>query len=80
MATREPDFFYITDTRFKALYITKTNVRLSKVLWHELRSAFVKRKCMSEMTRVCYRRVGGDVHVFLDETQRRHRVPRSKSA
>ena len=75
MATREPDFFNVTDGGSGTMYIAAMGVHLLKVLWHELDSSFIKSKCMAEMARVCYRCGGGDVDILLDETQRRHCIP-----
>ena len=75
MAPSEPDFFHITDSGFVASYVGTKGIHLQKVFRHELDSTFIKSKRMSEMTRVCYRCRFGDMHIALDETQRRHRMP-----
>ena len=72
MATGEPDFFNIT---IESGNVATIGVHFHKALRKEFDSTFIKSKCMSEMARVCYRRGGGDVNIFLDQAQRRHRIP-----
>ena len=72
MATGEPDFFNIT---IESGNVATIGVHFHKALRKEFDSTFIESKCMSEMARVCYRRGGGDVNIFLDQAQRRHRIP-----
>ena len=75
MAAGEPDFFNITNSRNGVSYVGTKGIHLQKVFRYELDSTFIKSKRMSEMTRICYRSGFGNMHISLDETQRRHRFP-----
>jgi len=75
MATPKPHFFDVAVGGSLTFYIDMMSVHLRKVFWHEIDSTFIKGKCMSEMTRVCYRCGSGNVDILLDDTQRRYRIP-----
>ena len=74
MGTSEPNFFNITDS-FSRISPATVGIHLYKVFRHELDSTFIKSERMSEMARVYCRCGFGDMHISLDETQRRHRIP-----